>query len=61
MNASPSRRRFARVPLALALAATFAAAGASAQETVKIGFTGPLSGGAALYGKNVVDGMEMAI
>jgi branched-chain amino acid transport system substrate-binding protein len=61
MTATPTRRRFARLPLALALAATFAAAGASAQETVKIGFTGPLSGGAALYGKNVVDGMEMAI
>jgi branched-chain amino acid transport system substrate-binding protein len=61
MTTTPTRRRFARLPLALALAASFAAAGASAQETVKIGFTGPLSGGAALYGKNVVDGMEMAI
>lgn len=49
------------LPLALALAAAFGASGALAQETVKIGFTGPLSGGAALYGKNVVNGMEMAI
>ncbi|RYF75055.1 MAG: ethanolamine utilization protein EutJ [Comamonadaceae bacterium] len=34
---------------------------ASAQDAVKIGYTGPLSGGAALYGKNVVNGIEMAI
>src|SRR5918995_518854 len=33
----------------------------SANETVTIGFTGPLSGGAALYGRNVLDGLEMAI
>ena len=32
-----------------------------AVETVTIGFTGPLSGGAALYGRNVLDGIEMAI
>jgi branched-chain amino acid transport system substrate-binding protein len=51
----------AMLPLALALAAAFGAGTAFAQETVKIGFTGPLSGGAALYGKNVVNGMEMAI
>ena len=31
-----------------------------AQEVVKIGYSGPLSGGAALYGKNVLDGMKMA-
>lgn len=34
---------------------------AAAQDVVKIGFSGPLSGGAALYGKNVVEGMQMAI
>lgn len=33
---------------------------AMAQDVVKIGYTGPLSGGAALYGKNVLAGMEMA-
>ena len=33
----------------------------AANETVTIGFTGPLSGGAALYGRNVLDGLEMAI
>ncbi len=56
------RRRLAALPLAAALAATFGAGAVLAQETtVKIGFTGPLSGGAALYGKNVVNGIEMAI
>ena len=34
---------------------------AMAQDVVKIGFSGPLSGGAALYGKNVLDGMQMAV
>jgi branched-chain amino acid transport system substrate-binding protein len=34
---------------------------AMAQETVKIGYSGPLSGGAALYGKNVLTGMTMAV
>ena len=56
-----TRRRFTAAPLAIALLAAFGASAASAQDTVKIGFTGPLSGGAALYGKNVVNGMEMAI
>jgi branched-chain amino acid transport system substrate-binding protein len=47
----------------IAAVAAFVAAGATpalAQEVVKIGFSGPLSGGAALYGKNVLDGMKMA-
>ena len=56
-----TRRRLAALPVAAALAAAFGAGSAFAQDTVKIGFTGPLSGGAALYGKNVVNGMEMAI
>ncbi|MDB5591887.1 ABC transporter substrate-binding protein [Enterovirga sp.] len=30
------------------------------QESVTIGWTGPLSGGAALYGKNTLTGLEMA-
>ena len=48
--------------LAAVAAATAALAGvpALAQEVVKIGYSGPLSGGAALYGKNVLDGMQMA-
>src|SRR5690349_23215883 len=49
------------LPLVAALAAAFGAGAAFAQDTVKIGFTGPLSGGAALYGKNVVNGIEMAV
>src|ERR1700712_4861256 len=46
------------------LAAGFVAALAGpalAQEKVSIGFTGPLSGGAALYGKNTLTGIEMAV
>ena len=38
----------------------FAGGTALAQEVVKLGYSGPLSGGAALYGKNVLDGMNMA-
>jgi branched-chain amino acid transport system substrate-binding protein len=38
-----------------------AATPAFAQDVVKIGYSGPLSGGAALYGKNVLDGMQMAV
>ena len=51
-----------RTVLAVAAATlAFAATGAAqAQEVIKIGYSGPLSGGAALYGKNVLSGMEMA-
>ena len=45
--------------LALACAATWAAP-AMAQDVVKIGYSGPLSGGAAQYGKNALDGMLLA-
>lgn len=45
--------------LALACAAAFAAP-AMAQDVVKIGYSGPLSGGAAQYGKNALDGMLLA-
>jgi branched-chain amino acid transport system substrate-binding protein len=38
-----------------------ACSGSGGGDTVTIGFTGPLSGGAALYGRNVLDGLEMAI
>jgi branched-chain amino acid transport system substrate-binding protein len=48
-------------PAYLAAAVALAFSGSAlAQEVVKIGFSGPLSGGAALYGKNVLLGMEMA-
>jgi len=46
---------------ACAVAALVASAPALAQEVVKIGYTGPLSGGAALYGKNVLSGIQMAV
>jgi branched-chain amino acid transport system substrate-binding protein len=51
--------RLALAASVVALAASFAVT-ASAQETVNIGYTGPLSGGAALYGKNTLVGLEMA-
>ena len=58
MRASP---RFKRIStLAMAAGLVFAGGTALAQEVVKIGYSGPLSGGAALYGKNVLDGMNMA-
>lgn len=46
---------------ACAAAACIASSPALAQEVVKIGYTGPLSGGAALYGKNVLSGIQMAV
>lgn len=53
-----SRRRLT----ALVLACTALASGAAmAQEVVKIGYSGPLSGGAAQYGKNVLDGAQIAV
>jgi branched-chain amino acid transport system substrate-binding protein len=55
---------FSFQPKRIAAVAAFglaAAAPAFAQEVVKIGYSGPLSGGAALYGKNVLDGMQMAV
>ena len=51
--------KFNRIAAALAMTAALVAP-AFGQEVVKIGFSGPLSGGAALYGKNVLDGMKMA-
>ena len=50
-----------QVSAAAAFGMALGAAPAMAQEVVKIGFSGPLSGGAALYGKNVLDGMQMAV
>lgn len=58
-SSSPRRRMLRAVAVAAALAGLGGTA--FAQEVVKIGFSGPLSGGAALYGKNVLSGMEMAI
>nr|WP_235582316.1 ABC transporter substrate-binding protein [Rhizobacter sp. Root1221] len=50
-----------QVSAAAAFGMALMAAPAMAQEVVKIGFSGPLSGGAALYGKNVLDGMQLAV
>ncbi len=54
--------KLSRRTLLAAAAATlaFASGAVYAQEVIKIGYSGPLSGGAALYGKNVLSGMEMA-
>jgi branched-chain amino acid transport system substrate-binding protein len=46
--------------LGLAIAA-LTAAQVSAEQTLNIGFTGPLSGGAALYGENTLSGLRMAV
>ncbi len=56
-----SYRTSAATTLALMLFAFTACSSAGGGDTVTIGFTGPLSGGAALYGRNVLDGLEMAV
>lgn len=64
MKITIRRRRLALLPIATTLLAALgvmATGSALAQDVVKIGYTGPLSGGAALYGKNVVNGIEMAV
>lgn len=53
------KNKIALSTIALAAGLQMAAA-AAAQETIKIGFSGPLSGGAALYGKNCLAGLEFA-
>ena len=50
-----------RVLLACVTAGAFlCSTSALSQQAVKLGYTGPLSGGGALFGKNVLDGMRMA-
>jgi branched-chain amino acid transport system substrate-binding protein len=46
---------------AIVAAASIASARADAPSVVNIGFTGPLSGGAAAYGADVQRGLDMAI
>lgn len=46
--------------LAAASAVALAIGGVAHAEEVNIGFTGPLSGGAALYGENTLEGLRMA-
>ncbi len=55
------RRQFTQITGAIAMAGLLACAPAMAQEVVKIGYSGPLSGGAAQYGKNALDGMKFAV
>lgn len=55
MNLTKTFRR-----LATASAVALALGGAAHAEEVTIGFTGPLSGGAALYGENTLEGLRMA-
>jgi len=45
---------------AVATTALMSAVAAMAQQVVHIGYSGPLSGGAAKYGQEVLDGMQMA-
>ena len=47
--------------LAIATLAAAHASGVYAEQTLNIGFTGPLSGGAALYGENTLSGLRMAV
>lgn len=56
-----SRRRMTALVLACTALTAGTAGTALAQEVVKIGYSGPLSGGAAQYGKNVLDGALMAV
>ncbi len=54
-------QRFTRLLSVMVSAGLVLAAGSvAAQETITLGFTGPLSGGAAIYGKNCLSGMKMA-
>lgn len=45
----------------LLAAAACGGAGGSDSDTIVIGYSGPLSGGAAAYGKNIQDGLRLAI
>ncbi|GAA6140331.1 ABC transporter substrate-binding protein [Hydrogenophaga sp. 5NK40-0174] len=55
------RRHFNKLTGAMLLAGVALSAPAFAEDTVKIGFSGPLSGGAAQYGKNTLDGLNFAV
>ncbi len=56
-----NRLQFACATFLIASLGSGAAARADAPAVVNIGFTGPLSGGAAQYGSDVQRGIEMAI
>jgi len=55
-------KRLARLSAGVAMGLGLVGAGtAAAQDVVKLGYTGPLSGPAALFGRNSVTGLEMAV
>ncbi len=64
-----SRRLIITLPVAAMAALVMSACGGSGggsggeggAQTATIGYSGPLSGGAALYGENALDGIEMAV
>lgn len=64
-----SRRLVITLPVAAMTALVMTACGGSGggsggdggAQTATIGYSGPLSGGAALYGENALDGMRMAV
>lgn len=62
---SPSRfstkLKFFGFTAASAIALTACGGEGDGSETIVIGYSGPLSGGAALYGENVQAGLEMAV
>ena len=59
---SMTRRTFSLTSVAVATLAGLVPRAAFADGApIKIGFTGPLSGGAALYGKNCLSGLQMAM
>lgn len=49
-----------KLGLAVAVATTMGVSSAAMAAEVNVGFSGPLSGGAALYGENVLSGLRMA-
>lgn len=55
------RRQFGLATMAATVASTFPRLAFADDGDVAIGFTGPLSGGAALYGRNCLTGLQMAV
>ena len=55
------KNRMGRILWGIVILSFFLFVPAWGAEVIKVGFTGPLSGGAAKYGKNCLDGMVMAM
>lgn len=56
-----TRSKYTRIAAAVALALAFGSGAARADTVIDVGYTGPLSGGAAQYGKNVLAGVQMGV